>query len=171
MDARIAASIAPIILMTGMEAEKRTLMNSTSIYKPSLIHVGKQVYVMPGFIHDFGDEGHHASLMRTCPRDQDGDYDLRRWRYMPRSWRFDLHEILEQLFLYPFRRWLIDRDGRSIHILNDSILTFIWGLNCGFPLKDVILYTNWVLHGCKPIQVFEKMKNGKYRQIYPMTSF
>jgi len=139
--------------------------------KPSLERVGREIYVMPGFIHDFGYEGHHGSLMRTCPRDEDGDYDLKAWRVRPRNWRMDLHEFLDEVFFYPFRRWLNKRDGLLIHSLDDWLLTPLWGINCGFPLKDVLLYSIWNLHGCKPIQVFEKTKAGWYRQTYPTSSF
>jgi hypothetical protein len=114
---------------------------------------------MPGFLHDFGDEFHHSSLMRTCPRDEDADYDFKNWRNPPRKWRFEFHELIEGWLLYPLRKFITIDDGRNIKIL-DIPLSFIWGLVCGFPLKDVILYTVWFARGCKAIQVWKQTEKG-----------
>jgi len=115
-------------------------------------NVGNLVFEMPWFIHEFGDEWHHASLMRKCARDDDGDYV---WSTAPRKWRFIIHEFLDLNFFYPFRRWLRENDGRKINILDDWLLTPFWGINCGFPFRDVVLYTMWCIHGCPAVKVWK----------------
>jgi len=118
-----------------------------------IVKVGKNLaFEMPSFIHEFGYEGHHGSLMRTCPRDEDGDYDLKAWKNPVRNWQIDLHEIIEETVCYPLRHFLIENEGRSIKKL-DIALGFLWGLLCAFPFKDVILYTAWCIHGCPAIKV------------------
>jgi len=32
-----------------------------------------------------------------------------------------------------------------------AIISFIWGINCGFPLLDVIKFTIWEYRGCPPV--------------------
>lgn len=36
-----------------------------------------------------------------------------------------------------------------------------FGLNCGFPAKDVALYVVWYLRGCKPVKVWKKSEGNE----------
>ena len=122
------------------------------------------VYIMPEFIHEFGDPFHHMSLTRTIKRDEDGDFirgtgpsDLRVW----------IHELLDDCFFYPAKKWLSKWMGdNKIGRLFREILGFFWGINCGFPLRDVALYTVWCFRRCAPLAVFEKKKEA-WIKTYP----
>lgn len=116
-----------------------------------IVHVGKHTYQMPDFIHDFGNEFHH-----NCPRiNPHTQPSVRNWI------EAELHEIIEAWLLYPLSKFLIDNDGRSIGLLR-SPLSFLWGIVCGFPLRDVILYTIWEIQGCKPIRVWDEKRKIIY---------
>lgn len=127
-----------------------------------LVHVGKHVYQMPDFIHEFGDYTHHMSMMRTCERTEEGEYIPFTG---PSNLAFIRHKCLDVIF-YMIRRFLIDYDGAWFHDLIDIPLSFLWGLNCNFPPRDVALHTVWDLRGCKPIRVWDEKENI----IYPSTS-
>jgi len=121
------------------------------------------VFVMPGFIHDFGDPYHHESMMRAV--------ELGEYGYMPGSgpaeWKFVMHEVLDDYVFYPINNYLNKRfgDGGFYQLLR-SVLGFFWGLNCNFPTKDVILYTAWDFRGCPAVQVLKK-RDGKWVDLNP----
>lgn len=113
--------------------------------------VGNLVFEMPWFIHDFGDDAHHVSMMRTAK--------LGKYGYIPGTgvpeWRFIIHEILDDHIFYPVNNYLrrCFGDGEAYQFLR-SVLGFFWGLNCNFPFRDVVLYTAWDFHGCPAVKVW-----------------
>lgn len=122
------------------------------------------VYVMPHFIHEFGDRFHHMSMVRTCEHDEEGD--LIRGTG-PSDARFFVHEVLDAWIFYPIQRWMRKWIGdNAVYNTLRLILGIFWGLNCGFPLRDVALYTVWDYRGCAPRAVF-KEKEGEWIQSYP----
>jgi len=134
------------------------------------------VYVMPEFIHEFGDSAHHMSMMRTVDYDEEEGYIPGTG---PPNWRFEVHEVLDYYIFYPISHWISDVVGdNDVGQLLRNLLGFFWGLNCGFPARDVVLYTAWTLRGCKPRAVFRKFadewiktypdetKNARYRTLY-----
>lgn len=112
------------------------------------------VFQMPGFIHDFGYPGHHHCPM-VNPRQEHTIINHVKWR---------IHEDIEDLLLYPLRQWLKNHRERQIYWM-DYLLSFLWGFICGFPPRDVALYTLWRIRGSKPVAVWSK-KNG-WTRIYP----
>lgn len=115
-----------------------------------LTEVGQWVFQMPDFIHDFGDSAHHL-----CPTGLN-----------PSHIRFIFHECLDWCF-YRVQRWLRKWVGdNKVYKGLRSILGFYWGVNCGFPLRDVALYSVWDLRGSKPVTVWEK-QDGETRRVYP----
>ncbi len=133
--------------------------------KPGINRVADNlVFVMPGFIHEFGDDAHHWSMARTCELDEWGA-PVRGTG--PSDWRYLVHEWLDLWIFYPLkhglRRWF--GEGRIYERLS-TILGFFWGLNCGFPLRDVARYTVWSFRGCKPLAEF--MRRGEtWMKTYP----
>ena len=122
------------------------------------------VYVMPGFIHEFGDPFHHMSLTRTIELDEDGGF-IRGTG--PSTLRFWLHELLDDCVFYPAQRWLSKWMGdNKIERFFREILGFFWGLNCGFPARDVALYTVWCFRGCPPLGAFKK-RGERWVKTYP----
>jgi len=130
-----------------------------------LVHVGKHIYQMPDFIHDFGDRYHHMSMMRTAKIDEEyGGYLPNEG---PANWRLVIHVTLDDLIFYPIRDWLKKHVGdNEVSSVLRSVLGFFWGFNCNFPPRDVVLHTAWELHGCKPIRVWDE----KRKIIYPSAS-
>lgn len=121
------------------------------------------VYIMPYFIHEFGDPFHHMSLTRTIDLNEDGDF-IRGTG--PSNFRFWIHELLDDLFFYPAQKWLSKWMGdNKIERFFREILGFFWGINCGFPLRDVALYTVWCFRGCKPLAIFER-HSGTWKKTY-----
>lgn len=112
------------------------------------------IFVMPGFIHEFGDDAHHWSMARTCDFDEWGA-PVRGTG--PSSRRYLVHEFLDLNVFYPIKHFLKDAllEGRLYDVLS-VFLGFFWGLNCGFPPRDVARYTVWSFRGCKPLAVFRK---------------
>jgi hypothetical protein len=119
---------------------------------------------MPGFIHEIGSLGHHWSMMRTADRDGEGEIIPFTG---PSNWRWVVHEFLDDWIFYPikfrFKKWL--GEGRIYERLS-TILGFFWGLNCGFPPRDVARYTVWSFRGCKPLAVFRK-RGETWVKTYP----
>lgn len=122
------------------------------------------VFVMPDFIHEIGSLGHHWSMMRTADRDEEGEIIPFTG---PSNWRWVVHEFLDDWIFYPIKRRLAKGlgDGRIYERLS-SLLGFFWGLNCGFPPRDVASYTVWSLRGCKPLAVFRR-RGGAWMKTYP----
>ena len=120
------------------------------------------IFIMPNFIHEFGDPFHHMSMMRTVERvdDEDG------WgNYVtgtgPSDLRFWIHELLDDCFFYPAQRWLSKWMGdNKIERFFREILGFFWGINCGFPIRDIALYTVWCFRCCPALAVFKKGNEG-----------
>lgn len=129
------------------------------------------IFIMPGFIYDFGDRAHHMSMMRTVEREIDEDGDEA--DYIPGTGeisdlRFHIHEVLDYCVFYPIRDWMSKWIGdNEVYNVARGILGFFWGLNCGFPARDVALYTVWYLRGCKPLFVFKNF-DGDWRMTYPL---
>lgn len=121
------------------------------------------IYIMPGFIHDTGDDVHHMSMVRTCEFDE---YGAPIRGTGPSDTAYVIHRCFDVIF-YKIRRWLIDHDAIPRHDIFSAILTFLWGLNCLFPPRDVALYTVWYLRGCKPLAVFENF-DGVWKLTYPL---
>ncbi len=105
------------------------------------------VLLYPPFVHEIGDRFHHMSMVRTCDRDEEGDLVPGTG---PHEWRFKLHEFLDSWVFYPVRDLLEKKysDGDKYRRFR-TILGFFWGLNCGFPLQDVVRYTLWDWRGCR----------------------
>lgn len=107
---------------------------------------------MPWFEHEYGDRFHHRSMVRTVEFeiDEDGDEADYIPGTGPSDGRFRVHEFLDGWIFYPVRDWMSKwiGDNRVYSILR-AILGFFWGFNCGFPARDVALYTVWDLRGCK----------------------
>lgn len=124
--------------------------------KVRIFHLSdNEIWLMPGFRHETGDAGHHMSMMRTVDVDEDGDYIPGTG---PSNLRFWLHEFLDDYFFYPTQRWMLNWMGNNkIEHIFRMILGFFWGLNCGFPPRDVALYTVWTMRSCPPIFVYEKI--------------
>ena len=103
--------------------------------------------MMPWFEHEYGDRFHHRSMVRTCEVDEYGG-PVRETG--PSDGRFRVHKFLDSWFFYPIRDWMSRwiGDNEIYHILR-VVLGFFWGFNCGFPARDVALYTVWDLQGCK----------------------
>lgn len=122
------------------------------------------IFVMPEFIHEIGDAAHHHSMTRTCNFDKEGTPIPGTG---PSDRRYWIHELLDLWIFYPVKHTLSDAlgDGGLYDILS-NILGFFWGLNCGFPARDVARYTAWVFKGCKPRAVY-KRREGKWMQTYP----
>ena len=78
---------------------------------------------LPDFIHDFGDPTPHH------PRTSLG-----------------LHLGVERA-LYHAKRFLDCEIGDAVpgYEFWNGILTILFGLNCSFPLKDVALYSAWIM--------------------------
>ena len=122
------------------------------------------IFVMPDFIHEFGDRGHHMSMMRTVDYDEEEGYIPGTG---PPNWRFEVHEVLDHYIFYPIAKWISkfvgDNDfGQLLRVL----LGFFWGLSCAFPARDALRYTIWTLHGCKALAVYRKVA-GKWMKTYP----
>lgn len=82
---------------------------------------GTHIFEIPDFVHDFGDPTPHTfkgSLGR--------------------------HITIEKL-LYKIRRWLTYNDAIPGCGVAELLLDLLFGLNCGFPLKDIGLYLVWTL--------------------------
>lgn len=125
----------------------------------------KLIYVMPDFIHEFGDSAHHWSMTRTCEYDEEDDLIPGTG---PSNLRYWLHELLDDYIFYPLSHWISDVVGdNDLGQLLREILGFFWGFNCGFPARDVVLYTAWTLRGCKARAVF-KRREGKWIKTYPI---
>ena len=125
------------------------------------------VYIMPDFIHEFGDPFHHMSLTRTIKIDENEDF-IRGTG--PSDLRFWIHELLDDCFFYPAQKWLSKWMGdNKIKRFFREILGFFWGINCGFPLRDVALYIVWCFRCCPPLAVFEK-KNDEWKKTYPFNT-
>jgi len=93
------------------------------------------------------------SMVRTCEFDE-YEAPIRGTGFSNR--RFLVHELLDELVFYPIREWLSEWIGdNEVYNVARGILGFFWGLNCGFPARDVALYTVWYFRGCKPIKVWE----------------
>lgn len=123
---------------------------------PRIVRISdKLIWVMPGFKHDFGDPFHHMSMMRTVDVDEDGDFIPGTG---PSNLRFWIHEFLDDYIFYPIRnsmeKWI--GDNEVYHILR-TFLGFFWGFNCGFPARDVALYTVWTMRSAPPLFVYNKI--------------
>ncbi len=122
------------------------------------------IFWMPEFIHQIGDSCHHMSMRRTCEFTEDSDWIPGTGPSRLRWW---LHELLDDYIFYPIQEiigdWVGDNDVG--HLLR-QLLGFFWGLNCGFPARDVALYTVWVMRGCKPRAVYRR-REGKWQRSYP----
>jgi len=116
-------------------------------------YVGKLVFEMPWFLHEFGDDAHHASMMRTAK--------MGKYGYIPGTgppkWRYLIHVFLDDYLFYPLRNLLQRRygDGKTYNFLR-TVLGFFWGLNCAFPPRDVVLYTIWDFRGCRAVKVWDR---------------
>ena len=102
----------------------------------------KYIWIEPAFIHDFGDAFHHTSV-KEAP-----------------EWRYIIHEFLDDYLFYPAQKFLRDHvEDYTYNLYNflRIILGFFWGLNCGFPLRNVVLYTAWCFHGCHRIMLNKKV--------------
>lgn len=125
------------------------------------------VYIGPSFIHDFGDSAHHMSMMRTVEREIDeyGDEADYIPGTGPSNLRFWFHELLDDYFFYSIQRWISHwvGGGKLASLLRD-ILGFFWGFNCGFPPRDIALYTIWRMRGHKPLAEFRKV-GGQWTKI------
>ena len=123
----------------------------------------KMIFIMPDYIHEFGDRFHHMSMIRTGDFDEEGS---------PIEWtgfsnrRYIIHDLLDGIVFYPISDWLSKWVGdNDLYDFLRIIVGFFWGLNCGFPLKDVASYFVWNLRGNKPVAVF-KMIKGKWLRTY-----
>jgi hypothetical protein len=110
------------------------------------LHDGKYLVTYPNFVHEYGDAFHHWSMVRTCIKDEDGTpisggpNELQIW----------LHELLDDVIFYPIQHWLSKWIGDNrVYTVLKTILGIGWGFNCGFPARDIALYTVWYLRGCK----------------------
>jgi len=101
------------------------------------------VWIEPKFIHSFGDSEHHLSMARKGISDR----------------RYLIHELLDDNIFYPTQRWLmkhISDCNLKLYNMLRIILGFFWGINCGFPVNDVTLYTAWTIRGCGRIMTTRK---------------
>jgi hypothetical protein len=123
-----------------------------------------EIHIKPPFLHEYGDDAHHWSMVRTCDFDEDG-CPIRGTG--PSNGRYALHEALDLWVFYPLQRWIVKHfgDNKTYERLR-IILGFFWGLNCGFPFRDVVLYTVWSCRDCAHKTVFEKI-DGKWVNKYP----
>ena len=123
-----------------------------------------EIHVKPSFLHEYGDPVHHWSMVRTCEFDADGS-PIRGTG--PSNGMYAIHESLDLWVFYPVKYWLSKHfeDSKTYEILR-NILGFFWGLNCGFPFRDVTLATLWSFRDCAHKAVFEK-KDGKWVNKYP----
>jgi hypothetical protein len=117
------------------------------------------ILVMPSFIHEFGDSAHHMSMVRTCEFDE-YEAPIRGTGFSDRRYR--IHEFLDDWVFYPIQDLIRDfigdnKVGRFIRI----ILGIFWGFNCGFPARDIALYTVWDFRCCPARAVFKKV-DGKW---------
>lgn len=111
-------------------------------------HIGNEVWYWPSFVHEFGNSAHHTSMIRTSDLDE---YGAPIPGTGPSDGRYAVHKFLDAWIFYPLMHWLKDWVGdNEIYYLLRTILGFFWGLNCGFPPRDVALYTVWYLRGCCP---------------------
>ena len=133
--------------------------------KPGINWVANDtIYFMPNFIHEFGDDAHHWSMTRTCDFDEDGGPIPGTG---PSDLRYFLHDFLDLWVFYPIQHWMRKWIGdNAVYNILRLILGIFWGLNCGFPFRDVTLYTVWDYRGCAPRAVFKK-KKGEWIQTYP----
>ena len=114
---------------------------------------------MPGFRHETGNAIHHESMMRTVELDEDANFIPGTG---PSNLRFWIHELLDDYFFYPAQKFIRDYIGdNALGGAIRDILGFFWGFNCGFPPRDVALYTIWVMRSAPPIFVYEKI-DGKW---------
>jgi len=104
------------------------------------------IWLEPIFIHDFGDSAHHMSMVRTCEFDE---YGAPIRGTGPSNARYLVHEFLDNWIFYPIQEWMSKwiGDNEIYNFLRD-VLGFFWGINCGFPLRDIALYFVWVRRGC-----------------------
>lgn len=117
------------------------------------------IWLEPAFIHDFGDRFHHMSMIRTCDFNEEGE--LVRGTG-PSEFRFWLHKFLDDFFFYPIRNWMSEWIGdNDTYSFLRNILGFFWGLNCGFPARDVALHAVWYHRGCHR----EKITMKKYEEL------
>jgi len=61
---------------------------------------------------------------------------------------FSIHWAVERPVIW-IRRRLLDIDACPVYSILQAFMGIFLGLNCGFPAKDVALYTVWYLRGCK----------------------
>lgn len=122
------------------------------------------VFVMPDFIHEFGDDAHHMSMVRTCDFDEDGGPIPGTG---PSDRRYLIHEFMDDNIFYPIghliKEWVGDN---KVGTLIREILGFFWGFNCGYPPRDIALYTVWCFRCCPARAVF-KRREGKWIKTYP----
>jgi hypothetical protein len=116
-----------------------------------IVKVAKNmIFQMPDFIHEHGHRGHHQVPMINAYTKP----SVRNWV------KAEIHEIIEEYLLYPLKSFLIGRDARRIGLLNIP-LTFVWGLVCGFPFRDIVNYTVWYARGCATVRTWKKI-DGKW---------
>ena len=127
--------------------------------KPGINRVSDDtIFIMPSFIHEFGDSCHHMSLTRTISLDHEGTF-IRGTG--PSNLRFWIHELLDDCVFYPAQKWLSKWMGdNKISQFFREILGFFWGFNCGFPARDIALYTIWCFRCCPALAVFKKGNEG-----------
>lgn len=141
-----------------------------------------KIRILPKYVYEFGDPIHHMSMLRTVKIDENDEYIIGTG---PSNLRFRIHVILDDLIFYPInnfskhhihdayirgRKTLKQLHGKrrkrmlrlmktswKLHRFLRTILGFFWGINCGFPLRDVALYTVWFHRGCDPFAIYERM--------------
>ena len=101
------------------------------------------IWLEPKFIQPFGDSEHHLSMARRGISDR----------------RYLIHGLLDDYIFYPTQQWLRNHIGEyNIKLYNilRIVLGFFWGINCGFPVRDITLYTAWSCHGCIRVMTSRK---------------
>jgi len=99
------------------------------------VDIGSEILQMPDFIHDYEESTDKHTFKGSLARHIAVERVL-----MKISWWFTCHDAIPGYTFF------------------SGFLTFLLGLNCNFPAKDVALYTQWYVRGCKPVAVFKKAK-------------
>ena len=78
-------------------------------------------FLIPDFVHDFGDPTPHSY-----------------------SGSLSRHLAVEKI-LYQVQCWALQYDAVPCYAIFEAFLSFLFGLNCNFPRKDIARYLVWSL--------------------------
>ena len=99
---------------------------------------------LPSFVHSFPEHWQHDWEYEEAHSRQSGphieiDFILNYLQHRP-MWKLRRYPTIKKKFR--------------------ALISFVWGLNCWFPILDVIKFTIWEHQGCPIIETEEKRIDG-----------